>query len=158
MEKEKALGYQFRTVSNLVQRYVDTVIASNGIDDLTGVHSWIMRFLVNHENEEVFQKDIEEALEMQRSTVSRVLSRMERNGYIEREIVSHDKRLRKVVATQKAHDADAMIHEALHNAEQVMRTNISDVETNQLLQTIHKIQGNLEQSLEQVLQEKEETD
>ena len=71
-------------------------------DNLTGMQRWILGFLKDHSDCEVYQKDIEEAFSISRATASNMLGVMERKGLIERAQVSHDARLKRLVLTDKA--------------------------------------------------------
>lgn len=70
--------------------------------DLTGNQMAIIDFITNHENEEIFQRDIEQEFEIQRSTTTVLLQRMEKKGLIERQISATDARQKSVKLTEKA--------------------------------------------------------
>ena len=70
--------------------------------DLTGNQMAIIDFITNHANHEVFQRDIEHEFEIQRSTTTVLLQRMEKKGLIERHTSSKDARQKAVVLTDKA--------------------------------------------------------
>lgn len=53
---------------------------------------------------EVFQRDLEAALDVRRSTISNVLGILENKGYIRRESVACDARLKKLVLTPGGKD------------------------------------------------------
>lgn len=150
MKRKDAISYQFRTTANLIQRYIDAAIAEQGIDDVTGIHSWVIHYLINTPKERVFQKDIEEDLAMQRSTASRVLQRMERNGYIKRKPVSYDKRLKEVILTDKLRGVETILRQELADTEEIMRQGTTEKEVQQLFATIDKISHNLKTALEQL--------
>lgn len=156
MKKDDAISYQFRTTTNLIHRYLDIIISETGVENLTGINGWVIKYLVANENKEIFQKDIEEDLAMQRSTASRLLKRMEKNGYIKREGVSYDKRLKKVIATKKLYEANNLIHEKLNNTEIIMREGINETEIQSLFNTINKIKSNLNINLNKLENKKED--
>ena len=70
--------------------------------DLTGNQMAIIDFITNHANHEVFQRDIEHEFEIQRSTTTVLLQRMEKKGLIERHTSAKDSRQKAVVLTDKA--------------------------------------------------------
>ena len=70
--------------------------------DLTGNQMAIIDFITNYANHEVFQRDIEHEFEIQRSTTTVLLQRMEKKGLIERYTSSKDARQKAVVLTDKA--------------------------------------------------------
>lgn len=144
MNKEEALGYQFRTISNEIQRCTEAAISAQNIEDSTGIHSWVMRYLLVTQKKEVFQKDIEEDLDMQRSTASRVLALMEQNGLITRESVDYDKRLKRILPTQKLYERDRVITQEIHRLEEQMRKGISSEEMETFFNVLEKIKENLQ--------------
>lgn len=52
--------------------------------DLTGNQMAIIDFIINHTDQEVFQRDIEHEFDIQRSITTVLLQRMEKKGLIER--------------------------------------------------------------------------
>ena len=70
--------------------------------DLTGNQMAIIDFITNHAKYEVFQRDIEHEFEIQCSTTTALLQRMEKKGLIERHTSSKDARQKAVVLTDKA--------------------------------------------------------
>ena len=70
--------------------------------DLTGNQMAIIDFIINHTDQEVFQRDIEHEFDIQRSITTVLLQRMEKKGLIERHTSSKDARQKAVVLTDKA--------------------------------------------------------
>lgn len=96
------IGFDLTAVSNYfnhcradIQKkvYPDTLNASNG---------YIISFLCEYDDRDIFQRDIEKEFDLSRSTVSTVLKELEKEGLIERKAVMSDARLKKVVPTQAA--------------------------------------------------------
>lgn len=54
------------------------------MDKLTLMHGWIIAYLYDHRDEDVYQKDIENAFSIARSTVTSILKLMEKKNYITR--------------------------------------------------------------------------
>ncbi|MFR3960466.1 MAG: MarR family winged helix-turn-helix transcriptional regulator [Streptococcus salivarius] len=69
--------------------------------DLTGNQMAIIDFITNHANQEVFQRDIEHEFEIQRSTTTVLLQRMEKKA-LSNDIPQQDARQKAVVLTDKA--------------------------------------------------------
>ena len=88
MAKER-IGLELRALNNLIRRYFEF---SNG---------WIIGYLADHPDQDIFQKDIEDHFTIARSTASKVLTLMEQKGLIERQPVAQDARLKKIVLTDK---------------------------------------------------------
>lgn len=71
MKKDGAVGMQINCVSNLIRRSIDLRIAGMPGEKLSRMDSWIIHYMLDHQQEDVFQKDVEKALAMTRSNVQR---------------------------------------------------------------------------------------
>lgn len=112
---------------------------------LTGVQSRIMHYiLVKCADGPVFQRDVESAFGMSRSTATGILQLMEKNGLILRESVASDARLKSLVPTDKAAHLDAQIGESLRQTEQRLTQGLSDEQIALFLETVAHMSENLE--------------
>ena len=57
---------------------------------------------MEHKEDEIFQKDLEDVLNLRRATVSGVLQTMEKNNLIERVSCLTDARIKKIILNPKA--------------------------------------------------------
>lgn len=99
--KEEFL-YQLKTLEKLIIR---TLIVEDDLKHFqapTPTQVQIMEYILEHQNEEVYQKDLENILNLRRATVSGVLQTMEKNGLLERQITLEDARTKKIVLNKKA--------------------------------------------------------
>ena len=67
------------------------------VDGMTGKNGWIIGYLAHNQERPVYQKDLEKAFNVTRSTASKVLTLMEKKGFIERRAVKEDARLKEIV-------------------------------------------------------------
>ena len=103
----------------------------------------LIGFLMKNTDREIFQKDIEAEFDIARSTVTATLDSMERKGYITREAVERDARLKKITLTQKAVESHNRIVADLEQLERAMFKNISAEEADTLFAVMDKIKENL---------------
>lgn len=96
------VGYEVKKLARRIDRSMDAFVAKHSGGALTGMNGWILQFLFRRRESDVFQKDVEAAFRIRRSTATAFLQHMEAAGYIERIPVSYDARLKKIVLTQKA--------------------------------------------------------
>lgn len=94
------IGYEIRTLDNLIMRRMVSEAAKYGIDEVTILHGWIMGYLSHNQDKDIFQKDLEAEFSMARSTVTCIVKLMEKKGYITRESVPYDARLKKLCLTE----------------------------------------------------------
>ncbi|MDD3261823.1 MAG: MarR family transcriptional regulator [Oscillospiraceae bacterium] len=141
------IGYKLRVLNNLIKRYFDFSSHKNQIEKVTGNNGCIIGFLAESEahGREVFQKDIEEHFHITRSTVSNVLSLMERKGLIERQSVPRGARLKKIVLTQKAEPYKNFMREDEQKMNELLTKGFSDEELQTLCDYIERMKKNISQ-------------
>jgi DNA-binding MarR family transcriptional regulator len=104
----------------------------------------VIRYLYQNADKDIYQKDIEEALTIRRSTATNILNLMEKKQLISREPMLHDKRLKKIVLTEKG----TSLHESmLLEAEQIenqLLYGLSEEETRLFIEILGKIKKNIE--------------
>lgn len=136
------VGFEIRVLSNLIYRRINQMSAQEG-ETLTANQDWVLHFLIQSQGRDIMQRDIEKEFSIRRSTASRTLQLMERNGYIRREPVSYDARLKKLVVTQKGTEARERMIDRLNRFEAELQSGISREELNQLTSTIRKLEENI---------------
>ena len=65
--KPNCVGKEIHSVGNLIKRQVDNLSSIRYADQLTGTNGWIIDYLYHHQDQDIFQKDIEEIFEVTRS-------------------------------------------------------------------------------------------
>lgn len=98
--------FELYGLGHTIKRYMDALAESQGVPHpktgkgISGANLMIIAYLYENQDKDVFQKDLEEKLNVRGSTVSKVLRIMESKGLIQREQVTYDGRLKKIVLTQ----------------------------------------------------------
>lgn len=96
------MGRLIQMLSHQMKRKNCIVTMIDG-DSLTVMQKHILKFiLLETLHREIYQKDIEEEFQIRKSTVTGILQLMEKNGFIYRESVEKDARLKRIVPTKKA--------------------------------------------------------
>ncbi|MBM6697171.1 MarR family transcriptional regulator [Streptococcus alactolyticus] len=98
---EKNIGRLVKKASNQLGRELDQFAKPF---DLTGMQMSIIDFISYGLKEEYFQQDIEKEFNIQRSTTTVLLQRMEKKELIYRQVSQKDARQKSVHLTQKAQD------------------------------------------------------
>lgn len=141
VQVEKDCGMWIHILSHKLKKRMNANMQSLG---LTGVQSRIMHYiLVKCADGPVFQRDVESAFGMSRSTATGILQLMEKNGLILRESVASDARLKSLVPTDKAAHLDAQIGESLRQTEQRLTQGLSDEQIALFLETVAHMSENL---------------
>jgi len=99
--------------------------------------------LIKHQDEDVFQRDLEKEFVMRRPTATNFIKKMEQAELIRREPVAYDARLKKIILTDKAFKLQAGMMAKKQEFETLLRDGLSDEEIGQFITTIQKIKHNL---------------
>ena len=146
MEENTGLGIRLRKLNNAIRRYLDhNSEIMRELDNLTCSNKWIIGYLFDAEEEgrDVFQRDLEQNFGITRSTVSKVLSLLEKKELIKRESVSHDARLRKLVLTEKSCELGREMRREAEEMERRLRSGFSPEEIALMCSFIQRMQDNL---------------
>ena len=105
--KEERMLYQIKSLEKMIFRAL--VQDKDCVEEITCNHPTptqmqIMEYILEHKEIEIFQKDLEEVLNLRRATVSGVLQTMEKNGLIERVSCLNDARIKRIILNSKAED------------------------------------------------------
>lgn len=140
---EKDCGMWINILSRKIKKRMNANMQDLG---LTGMQSRVMHYiLVKYAAEPVFQRDVEGAFGLSRSTATGILQLMEKNGLILRESVASDARLKSLIPTEKAVDLDAQIGRSLCQSEQRLTAGLTAEQLAQFLETVERMSANLEE-------------
>lgn len=143
MTHEKELGFAIRNLSRQIKQTIDGEIPKDYIDKMTGTHGYILGFLCDHIDVDIYQRDIEREFSFRRSTATKILQLMEKNQLIYRVSVDNDGRLKKIVLTEKALQMHNQIQEQINHCEKAIVTGLTDEEIDFTINTMKKISNNL---------------
>jgi len=143
MEKENTkIGVEIKKLNNTVYRAITYYAKMAGMDEVTLMHGWIIQYLYENREKEVFQKDIEQQFSICRSTVTNIIQLMEKKGYIARESVGHDARLKKVVLTEKGVETHDKMECLAWHLDQQLVEGISEEEMEVFFSVMNRIETN----------------
>ena len=121
---EKDCGAWINLLSHKVKARLDAAFLNLGI---TGVQSRVIYYILKHcEEGPVFQRDIENAFGLSRSTATGILQLLEKNGIIIRESVASDARLKSLVPTQRARELAARVYDCLQEMDRLLTQGLSE--------------------------------
>ncbi len=118
------LGVRVGHASRLFRRKIDQCVAeaTGEYDDIVSSRNvWVLKYLRDHEGEEVYQRDLEQAFRIRGSTVSNMIDLMEQKGLLVRAGSIKDARRKKLCLTEKANAILDSVGEAIHGFEERVR-------------------------------------
>lgn len=154
-EKEKRVAPEIRRLDHLMARNMEAHAKEYCVDEVTMMHGWIIRYLHEQQGKDVFQKDVEKTFGIGRSTVTNIIQLMEKKGYLQREAVEHDARLKKLVLTEKGRFHHEQMEHLVDQLSRDTAEGITDEELDVFFHVLHKLEVNILQQ-KRVLQGKEE--
>lgn len=141
---EKDCGAWINLLSRMVKKRLNTTLQGLGI---TAIQSRVIFYILDHyEQQPVFQRDIESAFQLSRSTATGILQQLEKKGILRRESVASDARLKSLVPTEQAAELGCQVHACLRQTEQVLTRGLSDGQVQLFRETLAAMADNLQQA------------
>lgn len=140
----RIVGYEVKTLENLITRKILLTAKEAGYPALTTVQIRIMRYLFLNKEKEIYQKDIEKNFVVRRSTASGIIDTMEKNGMLERMDSDLDLRRKRIVLTDKYINKMDLLEGLIDKFQDELLGGVSDSELNTFFSVIDKMKANLE--------------
>lgn len=138
------INTELRILARNIANYFINCGSRKKIDKMTGSGSWIIAYIAENSNRDIFQRDLEREFDITRSTASKNVDLLVANGFIRREPVDYDARLKKLVLTEKALDILKIIKKDRATLESQMLRGFSDEEKLQLRAFLKRLSANLD--------------
>ena len=106
------VGFRFSVLSRAAKKHIDEQLKAEG---LTGVQLFVLgqlRYLMESGQTEVNQKDLEKVSRVTHPTMTDMLNRLERKGYIKCTRSQTDRRHKCIVPTDMGENADNILRRA----------------------------------------------
>jgi DNA-binding MarR family transcriptional regulator len=141
MEK-KSLIHEIKIINSDIFKAISNRYKRMNID-ITPMHARII-MTIYKSNDSLCQKDLESSMSCNKSTMSSIISTMEKNGLLVRQTCKQDSRINYLVLTDKGLEiVDFLKKDRKHN-EKILMDGISDDEYLVFTQVVDKIRNNLE--------------
>ncbi|MCI9596752.1 MAG: MarR family transcriptional regulator [Firmicutes bacterium] len=135
------IGKLIHMVDVKLKRNIDSLAAQY---NLTSIQFIVMECIyLESQRKEVFQRDLEKALDVRRSTISNGLGILEKKGYVRRESVHEDARLKKLLITPAGIQVYQDFKARLERAEAEDFQVLSKEELNLLIDLLERLCGSL---------------
>ncbi|MCM1468660.1 MAG: MarR family transcriptional regulator [Alistipes sp.] len=142
--RENQIGFYVRELGNILKKRRECDGCKDGFH-LTMMQKWVLGYLVHHTDHDIYQKELEDNLNIGKSTLSEILRTMEKDGLVER--VSSG-RCKKIVMTEKSTQIDKAIMRQIETTEEKLREGLSGEETDTFIRIIKKMIENVKEECE----------
>jgi len=137
MRESISIGREVNIFINRINRIVSNNMSQYGI---TGSQAHIINYIHDESNKrDVFQRDVEKEFDIRRSSATIALQLMEANGFIMRESVPSDARLKKITLTEKGVFVQKIVRQIIDQSEKSLRDALTKNEFNTLVSVINKL-------------------
>lgn len=139
MYEKRAVGRCISKLSNQIRRRLDSFAAKSGV---SGSQGRVLHFILA-QSEDVFQRDLEQEFNMRPPSATELLKLMEKNGFVRRENMAQDARLKKIIVTEKAKELVGQVVPDLEELECNLTKGISPEKLEIFFQVIEQMSENL---------------
>ena len=150
MKQSKVL-YQIKTLEKMIARVFlknqmipPKVVIKDISKTTTPTQMQIIGYILDHIDEDIYQKDLENVLNLRRATVSGVLQTMEKNKLIERITYSGDSRKKKIILNEEAKKIFLENQKIMNKMEKIITQDIPKEELDIFSNVIEKMKKNIE--------------
>lgn len=137
---------QMQALNRRITRYLHQTLP-DCVRGATGGNVRVLIFLAHHSDRDIYQRDIEKAFGITRSTASRELTLLESNGMIARLPVEHDARLKRLVLTARGRDAVSYLEVHGEEMESHLFEGFTPEQIEQFAQFVHRMRANIERAM-----------
>lgn len=137
----RLVGRAINVLNNLIKRDMESY---NPNETVTGMQGVILHYIVKSKSD-VYSKDIEAEFGMRRATVCDHLMLLEKSGMIVREDVAGDKRLKKILPTERAKTAIEEIEKNIRRNESRLAEGLTEAEISEFLRIASIMAANIDQ-------------
>ena len=136
------VGRMINTLSHQLKRQMCMLESEDSLK--TNMQRLVLHYILFQSlQRDIYQKDIEKEFQIRRSTATGILQILEKNGFITREPVKQDARLKKLVPTEKAKSVREHILGNIHYIENLLRKGIDEEKLDICLEVLGQMSVNL---------------
>ena len=136
---KKHFGQQIRILHWCADQAITNALASI---ELTAAQGRIMAFLA-HREEPPCSRDIEEAFHLSHPTVSGLLGRLEKKGFLEFRSDPEDRRCKRIYISDRGHQCHALMHQTIEATEENMVIGFTQEEREQFSLLLERAIANM---------------
>ena len=137
--KNNDIGFYLRKLNNHIQKYSHTLYNRKEIKECSLSNLWVIDYLMDNLNRDIYQKDIELEFSINRATASKMLSLMEEKKFISRVSSAKDGRLKKIDVLPEGEKLREICLSIRRDMEKELTTFLTEEETKSLKNILKKM-------------------
>ncbi len=140
--KNRRVLYQIKSLEKSILRHNKEKSIKD--KEITPTQMEILLYIFKNEDKDIYQKDLENVLNLRRATVSGVLQTMEKNHLITRVTDIEDTRAKKIILNEETKNIFLRHLKQFEEIEKVIVDGISEEELEIFFEVIQKMKNNVE--------------
>ena len=136
---------EIKVLDKLLGRFFFKPGTMDEMASITQSQMQILDYIVECGKNEIYQKDLEEAVDLRRATVSGILQTMEKNQLITRVIDDTDTRTKKIILTKESEKRIAKNKEKVATLQKITTEGISDEDLETFRIVLRKMTQNVQE-------------
>lgn len=144
--------FELHELEGTIRRFRDMhmrQLENDGAEQPSVMQHWVIGYLIRHDGENIYQRDIEKEFRISPSATSMLLKQMEAHGLIERRSVPDDARLKKLAYTKKAADMHERDMDCFSRMDEYVDGSITPEEKDIFLDIVHKLGASMLKKIEE---------
>lgn len=144
-QKPRRLAFTLRVLQNQIKTIIRNTVPCSAKAPQSQLQGGILGYLYHHQEQPVYQRDIEKEFRISRATATNTLQVMEKNGLIVRKALDRDARLKRILMTEEAMQGHRQVEEHMEMMEQRMIQGLNASEVAELHRMLDIVLKNLEE-------------
>lgn len=144
-QSHKRLAFKLRVIHNQIKTIIRNTVPCSSTAPQSQLQGGILGYLYHHQEQPIYQRDIEKEFRISRATATNTLQVMEKNGLIVRKALDRDARLKRILMTEEAMHGHRQVEEHMEMMEQRMIQGLSEGEIAELHRMLEIVFRNLEE-------------
>ena len=142
---KKNVIYEVKSLENAISRYIfSNAKESKHISPPSPMQGMIMRYLIENQNKEVYQRELEDVFKVRKASISGVLQTMEKRNIIKKVPSKKDGRTNKIILTDTAVRKNEEMAKTFVDLENKLTKNISEEDLKTFYKVMHQMRTNIE--------------
>ncbi len=144
-KSRKKIAFILREIHNQIKSIICNDIPKSAHGPRTQLQGGILGYLYHHQDQPVYQRDIEREFRISRATATNTLQVMEKNGVIVRKSQDKDARLKRILMTDEALHDHTRVERHMEMMDEKLLCGMSGEEIGELYRLLGIIMANLEE-------------